>query len=81
MHHGITRDVAQKASRRASMVRKGSANSINLVDELVENYKEDIEAQKQRLYELEFQELERLAGEQREAQELFYNHGKKASFF
>ena len=54
MHHGITRDVAQKASRRASMVRKGSANSINLVDELIENYKEDIEAQKQRLYELEF---------------------------
>ena len=45
------------------MVRKGSANSINLVDELIENYKEDIEAQKQRLYELEFQELERLAGE------------------
>ena len=25
MHHGITRDVAQKASRRASMVRKDSA--------------------------------------------------------
>ena len=48
---------------------------------MIQHYKQDIEDYKQRMYELEQQEVTRLAKETSYREELFNNHGKPADYF
>ena len=51
------------------------------VNNMIQQYQQEIEAFKQRILQLEQQEVTRLAKEAAHRQELFDNHGKPASFF
>ena len=80
-NHGVSAAQGYEASRRASIIRKASANSMRGVNNMIQQYQQEIDAYKQRILQLEQQEVTRLAKEAAYRQELFDNHGKPASFF
>ena len=48
---------------------------------MIAAYQQEIKEQKYRLYEMEFQEVERMEVENQKEEELWYNHGKEKTYF
>jgi len=81
MAHGITASTSLQVSRRAAFEKKLSDQSIQKVNEMIENYKRELEEYRLRLLKLENTEIQRLAKESALKEELFNNHGKPLSYF
>ena len=48
---------------------------------MIAAYQQEIKEQKYRLYEMEYNEVERLEAENQKEEELWYNHGKSKNYF
>ena len=79
--HGISQDVARKAARRASKLRQETTMLKDNIEDMINAYREEIREQKFRLYEMEYNEVERLDAENQKEEELWYNHGKAKTYF
>lgn len=81
MEHGVTQSNILQVSRRAAFERKLSSNSVSGIHNMIEGYETEIKEFKHRLELLEQKEVQRLAEEAAQREELFNNHGKSKSYF
>lgn len=81
MNHGITQSNGIEVSRKAAFERKLSAQSISSAKDMISQYERELTEYKIRLWQLESNEVQRMAKAAAYKQELADNHGKPKAFF
>lgn len=79
--HGVSAAKLMTVGRRANFERKLSSHLVDNVNDMINDYKLELEGYRIRLLELEEVELQRMAGEQAYKEELANNHGKPLTYF
>ena len=63
MEHGITASSSLQVSRRANFENKLSSRSVQRVNEMIDNYKRELEEYRLRLLQMENVEIQRMGKE------------------